>query len=220
MAALRLHYRAHGYLDCRWRARGPWLLAMDHKRVATEFGPGLPVPGPGASRYVFATRGDLYDALNRTWRLARSIPNAPLVLFQKATAGCPRSTDVERLTVQRVGQDIFRNALMDYWGGRCPITGISDPALLGASHIVAWAECDDDAHRLDVHNGLLLSALRDAAFDAGLISFTDNGTLLTAAALSAAAKMALDSDRRTPVVLSLTSANRANMHRHRTRHGF
>ena len=32
---------------------------------------------------------------------------------------------------------------MDYWGGRCPITGITDPALLRASHFVPWAECDD-----------------------------------------------------------------------------
>ena len=37
-------------------------------------------------------------------------------------------------------------------------TGITDPALLRASHIVPWAECGD-AQRLDVHNGLLLSAL-------------------------------------------------------------
>jgi predicted restriction endonuclease len=65
---------------------------------------------------------------------------------------------------------------MDYWEGRCPITGITDPALLRASHIVAWAECDD-AQRLDVHNGLLLSALWDAAFDTGLVSFADDGTV-------------------------------------------
>jgi HNH endonuclease len=44
---------------------------------------------------------------------------------------------------------------MDYWGARCPITGITDPALLRASHIVPWAECGD-AQRLDVHNGLLV----------------------------------------------------------------
>ena len=53
---------------------------------------------------------------------------------------------------------------MDYSGGRCPITGIADTALLlRASHIVPWAECDD-AQRLDIRNGLLLSALWDAAF--------------------------------------------------------
>ena len=49
-----------------------------------------------------------------------------------------------------------------------PLTGITDEALLRASHIVAWADCETDALRLDVHNGLLLSALWDAAFDAGL----------------------------------------------------
>ena len=51
-----------------------------------------------------------------------------------------RTTEAERLVVQRIGQNIFRAALMDYWGGRCPITGITDPELLRASHIVPWAE--------------------------------------------------------------------------------
>lgn len=77
--------------------------------------------------------------------------------------------------IQRIGQDVFRDALMDYWGGRCPLTGIADRALLRASHIVPWAECSDE-RRLDVHNGLLLSALWDAAFDQGLVSFADDGT--------------------------------------------
>jgi predicted restriction endonuclease len=48
-----------------------------------------------------------------------------------------------------------------------------DPALLRASHIVPWAQCQTDALRLDVPNGLLMSALWDAAFDAGLVSFDD-----------------------------------------------
>jgi hypothetical protein len=29
---------------------------------------------------------------------------------------------------------------MDYWGGCCPITGITDPALLRASHIIGRHE--------------------------------------------------------------------------------
>jgi hypothetical protein len=44
--------------------------------------------------------------------------------------------------------------------------------------VVPWSECDD-AQRLDVHNGLLLSALWDAAFDTGLVSFANDGTVLT-----------------------------------------
>jgi predicted restriction endonuclease len=38
--------------------------------------------------------------------------------------------------------------------------------------------------RLDVHNGLLLSALWDAAFDKGLISFGDDGKGIAGAQLS------------------------------------
>lgn len=33
------------------------------------------------------------------------------------------------IRIQRIGQDVFRQALMAYWGGRCPLTGITtDPA--------------------------------------------------------------------------------------------
>ena len=39
--------------------------------------------------------------------------------------------------------------------------------MLRASHSVPWAACASDAERLDVHNGLLLAAHWDAAFDAG-----------------------------------------------------
>jgi len=33
------------------------------------------------------------------------------------------------------------DALMDYWAGRRPLTGITEPALLRASHIVPWSDC-------------------------------------------------------------------------------
>jgi predicted restriction endonuclease len=72
---------------------------------------------------------------------------------------------------------------MDYWGGRCALTGITEPVLLRASHIVPWADCNDE-QRLDVHNGLLLSAFWDAAFDKGLVSFDDNGRPLPSPKLS------------------------------------
>jgi putative restriction endonuclease len=110
-------------------------------------------------------------------------------------------------------------AFHPYWGGRCPLTGISDPPLLRASHIVPWAECDDDAQRLDVHNGLLLSALWDAAFDTGLVSFADNGALLIADALSVAARAAFGVSGESPEALVLTPAHRQHMRRHRVRHG-
>jgi predicted restriction endonuclease len=107
---------------------------------------------------------------------------------------------------------------MDYWGGRCPLTGITEPALLRASHIVPWSDCND-AQRLDVHNGLLLSALWDAAFDCGLVSFVDEGTPRASSSLSAVARQALAIDT-APALRGLRDAHRANLAVHRTRHGF
>jgi hypothetical protein len=87
-------------------------------------------------------------------------------------------------------------ALLEYWDGRCAVTGISDPALLRASHIVSWATCASDAQRLDVNNGLLLSALWDAAFDTGLVSFDEMGAALIRPDVSAEARQVLGSDAR------------------------
>jgi hypothetical protein len=51
-------------------------------------------------------------------------------------ADLPKGTEAERLIIQRVGQDIFRDRLMTYWQGRCRLAGITDPELLRASHII------------------------------------------------------------------------------------
>ena len=120
--------------------------------------------------------------------------------------------------MQRIGKDVFRKALMEYWKGRCPLTGITDPALLRASHIVPWAECEADSLRLDVHNGLLLSALWDAAFDAGLISFDDEGSVLRSPALTPAAAERLSIE--SVVQLKPTDAHCGHLVRHRARNGF
>jgi hypothetical protein len=174
--------------------------------------------GPGLAAFSFASLTALHAALDRVHKLGVSLPDAPLARFRAQTSHLPETTEVERLIVQRIGQNIFRAALMDYWGGCCPITGITDPALLRASHIVPWAECDD-AQRLDVHNGLLLSALWDAAFDPGLVSFADDGTVLTSPELSAAARTALGIES-TPRLSNLRDAHRANLAAQRARHGF
>lgn len=171
---------------------GPWYLALDHAGVIEELGlPPDEVPGPGLARYMFESLSSLYTAMHRVYRLAASLPDAPLREFQAQVKDLPKATEAERLVIQRVGQDIFRNGLLAYWGKRCPLTGITDTALLRASHVKPWAMCQSDAERLDVHNGLLLSALWDAAFDRGLVGFTADGTPLFANTLSEVARAAL-----------------------------
>jgi len=195
-------------------ASGPWYLALDHLGVIRELNvPGADTSGPGHARFVFDTLSALYGALQRTYGLGVSLPDAPLEEFERRVAGLPRTTEAERLVVQRIGQDVFRDRLMDYWQGRCPLTGISDPALLRASHIIPWSECQSDAERLDVHNGLLLSALWDAAFDRALVTFDDQGRPAFSTLLSEQARSELR--WRTPVMFTNEHCQRLLHHRRR-----
>ena len=141
----------------------------------------------------------LHRLLRRAFQLSRTLPNALLNAFETETENLPRTTEAERLVVQRVGQDIFRNGLLEYWDGRCAITGLDLPELLRASHIKPWADCDTDAERLDVFNGLLLAAHLDAAFDAGLITVGTEGVVIVSDALSVDAQSTLGLEERLQV---------------------
>ncbi|MBU6356885.1 MAG: HNH endonuclease [Rhodospirillales bacterium] len=194
--------------------QGPWFLALDHTGVIQELSlPQVTVAGPSRARFAFDTLGALYAVLHRVYELGVSLPDAPLREFETRVANLPRTTEAERLVVQRIGQDIFRARLMDYWQGRCPLTGITDAALLRASHIIPWAECETDAERLDVHNGLLLSALWDAAFDRALVTFDDQGRPEFSPSLSEQARGEL----RWNSPISLTDEHRRRLARHRER---
>lgn len=194
--------------------QGPWFLALGHASVIEELGlPAADMPGPGIARYVFDTLGQLYGVLRRIYQLAASLPDAPLREFEAKVNDLPKTTEIERLVVQRIGQDIFRAGLMDYWQGRCPLTGITDTGLLRASHIVPWKDCASDADRLDVHNGLLLSALWDAAFDRGLVTFDDDGCPQFSPFVSEEARAEL----RWQTAIQLTNKHRKRLAWHRAK---
>lgn len=191
----------------------PCLLALEHPGAIAALGlASADLPGPGLARFLISDWGALLEVLERVYELSLDPPSA-LALFQAETKTIPKTTEAERLVVQRIGQDLFRKTLMAIWGGRCPLTGISDAALLRASHIIPWSECAGDAERLDPSNGLLLSALWDAAFDRALVSFDDQGAPLFAAALGEAARKALIWEAPIP----LTDAHRLRLARHRER---
>ncbi|WP_395334292.1 HNH endonuclease (plasmid) [Novosphingobium sp. BL-8H] len=200
----------------------PWFLAVEHAGVAqvlaSEWPEAVagPAPNPCKGAFAFARQEDMRRALSRAFHLARSLPTFPFTQFEAEVAGLG-DTEVDRIVRQRVGQGFFRAALIDYWGG-CPLTGVTDRALLRASHIVPWAECASDADRLDVFNGLLLCAHWDAAFDDGLVSFADDGTVLAKPDLSVAAVQTLG--LATAPRLHLEAAHRAQLARHREKFGF
>ena len=86
-------------------------------------------------------------------------------------------TEVKRTVNQRVGQLQFRNEVIKL-EGCCPITGVSSPAFLRASHIKPWRACDSAKERLDPYNGLALAPHIDQLFDQGYITFDASGVLI------------------------------------------
>lgn len=175
-----------------------------------------PVPPGALAALSTEDLAALHRLLRRAFQLSRALPDEPLQVFFYRTADMPRATEAERLVVQRVGQDVFRSGLIDYWEGRCPISGLAVVELLRASHIKRWADCDTDSERLDVFNGFLLAPHIDAAFDGGFITIEEDGRVTVSTALDAAARRALGLD--TPMFLAgLTAQHQAYLGWHRER---
>jgi hypothetical protein len=103
------------------------------------------------------------------------------ILEESLTSDLP-DTEREAIRLSRVGQGRFRRRVKQYWS-RCSVTGCELTSLLRASHIKPWRHADN-RERLDLYNGLLLVPNLDAAFDEGLISFTDQGQIIISSSLS------------------------------------
>jgi predicted restriction endonuclease len=169
----------NGAYQVRFQATSPTLLP--------ELQRSFPQTGVESSGFTLATEAALAALLRRAASLSRALPSQAAIDYQQAVAAelaeLPAGivgTEVERLVRQRVGQNKFRDAMLDYWGGACAVTGVAIPEVLRASHAKPWAECVSDAERLDVFNGFLLSANLDALFDRFLISFDESGRLIIA----------------------------------------
>lgn len=193
---------------------GPLFLSIEHAGAARELAAKATAPCARghAAAFVFVQRDDLFAAVSAVYRLSVSLPTLPYEDFIRETAHLGE-TEAEQIQKVRIGQSRFRAALMTYWNGACPLTGIGDPELLRASHIVPWAQCGSDQERLDVHNGLLLSAHWDAAFDAGLVTFDRQGRVIASPQLSQEAHRALRLDSVPPLVLSDNHLERMDWHR-------
>ncbi|AEI64552.1 HNH endonuclease [Corallococcus macrosporus] len=156
----------------------------------------------------------LHRLVRRAFQLSKTLPNELLHRFEEKTRPLPQTTEAERWVIRRVGQELFRAGLLDYWEGCCAMTGLAVPELLRASHIKPWADCDTDSERLDVFNGLLLAPHLDAAFDRGFLAVKDDGEVLVSTALSVAdqRRLGLDAPLR---VNGLEAAHRSYLSWHR-----
>jgi putative restriction endonuclease len=87
----------------------------------------------------------------------------------------------ESIIQARIGQLRFRKMVLASYNDTCCMSGLRQPELLVASHIIPWSE--DKKQRLNPHNGLCLSALHDRAFDRGLITVLPNWTIAVSSKL-------------------------------------
>ena len=149
----------------------------------------------GATTFVLSSEALLALWLRRAAALSQALPNQAVIAFEQQVQtelaelapAAAQNTEVLRMVRQRLGQQAYRQAMLDYWGGACAVTGLALAPVLRASHAKPWAVCDSDAERLDVFNGLLLAAHLDALFDQFLLSFDEHGRVLISPQLDAAA---------------------------------
>jgi putative restriction endonuclease len=77
-----------------------------------------------------------------------------------------------RAVKQRLHQASFREAVITAYNGRCAVSRLPEPLLLDAAHIVA--DKDELLGQPIIPNGIPLSKIHHAAFDAHLIGIDPN----------------------------------------------
>ena len=90
---------------------------------------------------------------------------------EQGTLWLPESAPERRYALraakQRLHQASFREAVIGAYRGRCALSGLPEPMLLDAAHIIA--DRDEQLGQPVVRNGIPLSKVHHAAFDAHLI---------------------------------------------------
>lgn len=126
-----------------------------------------------------------------------------------------KKTTKKALVESRIGQGKFRDDLLQYWDGKCAVTGLDVPKLLKASHTKPW-KYSNNQERLDPNNGILLSPNYDEAFDKGFISFDDNGRIVLSQHLTKESINALGFNHTDKIQKVLTTAQKKYLEYHRS----
>lgn len=143
-------------------AENQWLkIAMEHRTPIIYF------LGVAPGRYQALRPAFIVD-----WDAAKK---SAKVAFGEASLASPSllpEISLERryalrMVKQRLHQSTFRQAVIDAYRTRCALSGLPEPLLLDAAHITA--DSDEKMGQPVVQNGIPLSKIHHAAFDAHLI---------------------------------------------------
>ncbi len=180
----RLHSRNPEIIQlAKLIGRTPGAVAMKLVNFAS-LDPAITSTGRAGLGNAGALDKEVWEEFHADWEklaiecemLRRNLDHAqPVVTDESGELLVPEDYSGETrrvLTEQRIKQNFFRRAVLSSYRGRCCMSGLSEPRLLVASHIVPWSK--DKANRLNPSNGLCLSAIHDKAFDKGLITLDND----------------------------------------------
>jgi putative restriction endonuclease len=138
-----------------------WLREAYENRIPVIYFLGI---APGRYQAMLPTFIIGWDAKALKARVAFGMPD-------QATLAPPESALERRYALravkQRLHQASFREAVITAYDGRCALSGLPEPLLLDAAHIVS--DTDKKFGQPVVPNGIPLSKIHHAAFDAHLI---------------------------------------------------
>lgn len=174
--------------------RSPSSIAMKLANIAS-LDPKITKSGRKGLQGASAQDRRIWDAFHEDWTgLVSEIEHVLAELDSQPASGRMKEeaigfnferygdqTTKQAVVEVRVGQQFFRSAVLANFERRCCVTGIAEPALLVASHIVPWT--DDPKNRHNPANGLSLSATFDRAFDKGLMTIDLNLRVLLSSRL-------------------------------------
>ncbi len=112
----------------------------------------------------------------------------------------------------RLGQSEFRQAVLRSYGQRCCVTAVSVVELLEAAHIQPYI----DARSNHVQNGLAMRVDIHRLFDEGLVSISEDGTLMVSSRLSGTSYASLAGRKVRQPLASSQAPSRLALDYHRT----
>jgi putative restriction endonuclease len=119
---------------------------------------------PGRYQAVLPAFVSGWDATTLKARIAFGIPDEYSLVVPESML---ERRYALRTVKQRLHQALFREAVITAYNGRCALSGLPEPLLLDAAHIVP--DNDTQLGQPIVPNGIPLSKIHHAAFDAHLI---------------------------------------------------
>jgi putative restriction endonuclease len=138
-----------------------WLLDAFENRIPIIYFLGI---APGRYQAMLPTFIAGWDATALKARVAFGVPDQEVL---EPPANTLERRYALRAVKQRLHQASFREAVITAYNGRCALSGLPEPLLLDAAHIVA--DKDERFGQPVVPNGIPLSKIHHAAFDAHLI---------------------------------------------------